>query len=124
VLNRPAVEAGLAVLDAGGDCADGVIAYEGTWLGGETFISFDKKAVGLLSTQGHKTRLLRRADYFRSQILSDETMSLWRLPCIMFRPLYPEIERHTFLRACADSLFELKILIEVNRWQRQHRSLT
>jgi predicted nucleic-acid-binding protein len=58
-LDRPAVEAGLAVLDAGGDFADGVIAYEGTWLGGETFISFDKKAVALLSTQGHKTRLLR-----------------------------------------------------------------
>jgi hypothetical protein len=36
VLDRPAVEAGLAVLDAGGDFADGVIAYEGTWLGGES----------------------------------------------------------------------------------------
>jgi predicted nucleic-acid-binding protein len=29
VMNRPAVEAGLAVLDAGGDFADGVIAHEG-----------------------------------------------------------------------------------------------
>ena len=29
VVNRPAAEAGLAVLDAGGDFADGVIAYEG-----------------------------------------------------------------------------------------------
>jgi predicted nucleic-acid-binding protein len=28
-INRPAVEAGLSVLDAGGDFADGVIAYEG-----------------------------------------------------------------------------------------------
>ena len=57
-LDRPAVDAGLTVLDAGGDFAHGVIAYEGTWLGGETFVSFDKKAVALLSTQGHKTHLL------------------------------------------------------------------
>lgn len=28
-MNRPAVELGLSVLDAGGDFADGVIAYEG-----------------------------------------------------------------------------------------------
>ncbi len=31
-------------VDAGGDFADGVIAYEGRWLGGETFVSFDRKA--------------------------------------------------------------------------------
>ncbi|MCE4317542.1 PIN domain-containing protein, partial [Xanthomonas hortorum] len=55
---RPAVEAGLLVLDAGGDFADGVIAYEGNWLGGETFVSFDKKAVALLTAQGQSTRLL------------------------------------------------------------------
>ena len=55
---RPVVDAGLAVLDAGGDFADGVIAYEGTWLGGEIFVSFDKKAVASLSTQGHKTGVL------------------------------------------------------------------
>jgi predicted nucleic-acid-binding protein len=57
-LERPVVDAGLAVLDADGDFADGVIAYEGTWLGGEIFVSFDKKAVALLSTQGHKSRVL------------------------------------------------------------------
>ena len=57
-VNRPAVEVGLLVLDAGGDFADGVIAYEGNWLGGETFVSFDKKAVALLTAQGHSTRLL------------------------------------------------------------------
>ena len=57
-LNRPAVEAGLVVLDAGGDFADGVIAYEGSWLGGETFVSFDKQAVALLKAKGHPTRLL------------------------------------------------------------------
>jgi predicted nucleic-acid-binding protein len=57
-MNRPAVAAGLAVLEAGGDFADGVIAYEGSWLGGETFVSFDKKAVLLLVAQGQSARLL------------------------------------------------------------------
>ena len=32
VVNRPAAEAGLALLDAGGDFADGIITYEGNWL--------------------------------------------------------------------------------------------
>lgn len=57
-VNRPAVEAGLSVLEAGGDFADGVIAYDGRWLGGETFVSFDKKAVKLLTAQGQAARLL------------------------------------------------------------------
>jgi predicted nucleic-acid-binding protein len=48
----------LAVLAVGGDFADGVIAYEGNWLGGETFVSFDKKAVTLLSELGENTQLL------------------------------------------------------------------
>lgn len=56
--NRPAIEAGLALLESGGDFADGVIAYDGAWLGGETFVSFDRKAVALLAAQGHPTRLL------------------------------------------------------------------
>ena len=57
-INRPAAEAGLSVLEANGDFADGVIAFEGSWLGGETFVSFDKKAVALLTTQGQSARLL------------------------------------------------------------------
>ena len=57
-MNRPAVERGLSMLDAGGDFADGVIAYEASWLGGETFVSFDKKAVALLVAQGQAARLL------------------------------------------------------------------
>jgi predicted nucleic-acid-binding protein len=57
-MNRPAVEAGLSVLEAGGDFADGVIAYEGNWLGGETFVSFDQRAVALLTAQGQQARLL------------------------------------------------------------------
>lgn len=57
-MNRPAVEAGLALLEAGGDFADGVIAYEGHWLGAETFVSFDKQAVALLKAQGQPARRL------------------------------------------------------------------
>ncbi len=57
-MNRAAVEAGLNILLAGGDFADGVIAYEGSWLGGETFVSFDKKAVALLLTQDQPAQLL------------------------------------------------------------------
>src|SRR5215467_10719363 len=51
VMNRPAIEAGLAALDAGGDFADGAIAYEGGWLGAQEFVSFDSKAVSLLQSR-------------------------------------------------------------------------
>ena len=57
VMNRPAVEAGLAVLEAGGDFADGIIAYEGRWLGGDEFISFDQRAVAILKSQCKSARL-------------------------------------------------------------------
>lgn len=57
-VNWPAVEAGLRILDAGGDFADGVIAFEGRQLGGETFVSFDKQAVKLLKAQGEDARQL------------------------------------------------------------------
>jgi predicted nucleic-acid-binding protein len=56
--NRSAIDAGLAALDAGGDFADGVIAYEGRWLGTETFVSFDKKAVEMLIALGLEARVL------------------------------------------------------------------
>ena len=46
--NRPVLGAGLAFLDAGGDFADGIIAFEGAALGADTFVSFDKDAVKLL----------------------------------------------------------------------------
>src|SRR5450432_3654664 len=58
MVNRPAAEAGLALLDAGGDFADGVIAHEGSWLGADTFISFDKTAVKLMKAQGASAQLL------------------------------------------------------------------
>ena len=57
-VNRPAAEAGLALLDMGGDFADGVIAYEGNWLGADTFVSFDKRAVKLMEAQGGSAQLL------------------------------------------------------------------
>jgi len=57
-MNRPSVEKGLALLEAGGDFADGVMVCEGAWLGGETFVSFDRKAVKLLTQQGQSARLL------------------------------------------------------------------
>ncbi|HET6218978.1 MAG TPA: type II toxin-antitoxin system VapC family toxin [Acidobacteriaceae bacterium] len=58
VVDRPAVDAGLSMLKAGGDFADGLIAHEGAWLGGDTFVSFDKRAVSLLSDQGKQAKLL------------------------------------------------------------------
>jgi predicted nucleic-acid-binding protein len=58
VLDSAAIHAGLATLEAGADFADGVIAHEGAWLGGETFVSFDKKAVTALEKQGQKAKLL------------------------------------------------------------------
>lgn len=57
-VNRGAVETGVAILEAGGDFADGVIAHEGQWLGGETFVSFDKQAVAVLAAAGQPARLL------------------------------------------------------------------
>ena len=56
--DRPAIEAGLEVLEKDGDFADGVIAYEGAWLGADEFVSFDKRAVTLLKAQGRRARLL------------------------------------------------------------------
>ena len=58
VVNRAAVEAGLQMLETGGDFADGIIAYEGRWSGGEVFVSFDKRAAKLLTAQGRRVQLL------------------------------------------------------------------
>lgn len=57
-VNRPAVEAGLAMLEEGGDFADGVIAFEGASLGGATFASFDRDAVKRLKTLGSEAVLV------------------------------------------------------------------
>jgi len=59
IVESGAIESGLKTMAAGADFADGVIAYEGNWLGGETFVSFDRKAVVALESQGVKAQLLR-----------------------------------------------------------------
>jgi predicted nucleic-acid-binding protein len=48
----PAVRAGLSLLDSGGDFADGAIAASGASMGGETFVSFDHKAVAQIAALG------------------------------------------------------------------------
>jgi predicted nucleic-acid-binding protein len=57
-VDRPAVEAGLAMLEADGDFADGVIAFDGRRLGGEVFASFDHRAVDLVAATGAAAHLL------------------------------------------------------------------
>lgn len=57
-VNRLAVEAGLAAMEEGGDFADGVAAFDGQWLGGETFVSFDKRTVLSLRARGLPARQL------------------------------------------------------------------
>lgn len=58
VVDEPTVDAGLAMLERGGDFADGVIAFDGARKGGETFLSFDRRAVQLLAAQGRRAQLL------------------------------------------------------------------
>jgi predicted nucleic-acid-binding protein len=57
-VDRAAAEAGLATLGAGGDFADGVIAFDGRRLGGEVFASFDREAVALVAAQGGEVHLV------------------------------------------------------------------
>jgi hypothetical protein len=57
-VDRPAVDAGLAVFEAGGDFADGVIGFEGRRLGRPIFTSFDRRAIELVAATGAKTGLL------------------------------------------------------------------
>ena len=58
VADSAAASAGLEAMEAGADFADGVIDYEGRWLGGEVFVSFDKKAVTAIAKQGRQSKLL------------------------------------------------------------------
>jgi len=58
IVDKVAVDAGLEAMHFGADFADGVIAHEGAWLGGETFVSFDRKAVSAIAKQGLQARLL------------------------------------------------------------------
>ena len=56
LVDRPAAAAGLAFLEAGGDFADGVIAFEGARLGADAFVSFDTSAVKLALAHGIAAR--------------------------------------------------------------------
>ena len=58
ITDTAAVQAGLDAMRGGADFADGVIAYEGQWLGGEAFVSFDKRGVAAVAKQGIKAKLL------------------------------------------------------------------
>jgi predicted nucleic-acid-binding protein len=58
ITDTAAVQAGLEAMDAGADFADGVIAHEGRWLGGETFVSFDERSVAAIARQVQQTKLL------------------------------------------------------------------
>ena len=51
-----AIDAGLRVHAAGGDFADGVIAAAGAAIGGEIFVSFDRKAVRQIADIGLAAR--------------------------------------------------------------------
>ena len=46
------------MLAAGGDFADGAIAFEGRRFGGEVFASFDRTAIRLIAETGGVTHLL------------------------------------------------------------------
>ena len=58
IVNRACVEAGLAVLAAGGDFADGVVEFEGKSLNDGLFCTFDRKAANILSKQGYQIEWL------------------------------------------------------------------
>jgi len=58
IVDEVAVNAGLAVLDAGGDFADGVIAAESRRLGGDEFLTFDRRAARAFRTVGIPARVL------------------------------------------------------------------
>ena len=58
VVDRALVLHGLAFLEQGGDFADGVIDFSGRMMGGDAFVSFDRKAVRIVAEAGRAARLL------------------------------------------------------------------
>lgn len=56
-IDAVAIDTGLRVHEAGGDFADGVIAAAGAAMGGETFVSFDRKAVSQIREIGISAEL-------------------------------------------------------------------
>lgn len=58
VVDRGLVLHGLAFLEQGGDFADGVIDFSGRMMGGDAFVSFDRKAVRIVAEARRAARLL------------------------------------------------------------------
>lgn len=58
-VDENAIEAGFAVMERGGDFADGVNAFGGGMLGAEQFATFDRQAAKLLQQSGVETLLLK-----------------------------------------------------------------
>lgn len=76
VVDASAVEAGLAVINAGGDFADGIIADHGQWLGGDVFASFDERALKVLEKAGRAVACQRTLP---EQFIA--TRESWRVLC-------------------------------------------
>lgn len=57
-VDRAVAFSGLGALEAGGDFADGVIAFSGRMMGGEQFVTFDRKAVRILTEAGQAAHLI------------------------------------------------------------------
>lgn len=55
ITDRAELEAGLASLGAGCDFADGLIEFQGRRLGGELFVTFDRKAAAVIASQGKRS---------------------------------------------------------------------
>lgn len=55
-IDVPTTAAGLRVLEAGGDFADGAIAAAGAAMGSEIFVSFDRKAIARIAKMGIAAR--------------------------------------------------------------------
>jgi predicted nucleic-acid-binding protein len=55
--NWNAVQAGLIALENGGDFADAVIETEGHQLGGDVFVSFDRRAIKNSVREGRSARV-------------------------------------------------------------------
>jgi len=55
-VDRMAVDAGLDLLQAGGDFADGLIALDGRRRGGTVFLTFDRRAIQRLRRLGFLAR--------------------------------------------------------------------
>lgn len=59
--DRSLANAGLSLLDAGGDFADAVIAADGRRLGADRLVTFDRRAANLLEQSGEPVLLLDAA---------------------------------------------------------------